>query len=210
MVGHKRPWHSTWVAFTFLCATASCALELLENLFLSSECANKIWIASCPFRLTAGSVLYLEVFGGVCVHLCCTAHRSYNQSWGILSLKSPFASGAALDLKTTPIKKKNLSQKYRMNNHFWASRTAAAHRKEAHFSHLHSHNRSSQIGQATSHHGYLAETHQLHSCSTSCPPPSPDVQGTGHSKHPSYRGFCYTVRMKPSKAFGWKMFQENE
>lgn len=110
MVGHKKPWNFRWVAFRFHCATVSGAFELLENLFLSLECDHKILLASCTFKLTAGSVLYLEVFGGVCVHLCCTAHRSYNQSGGILSLKSPFASGAALDLKTALIKKKFKSE----------------------------------------------------------------------------------------------------
>lgn len=182
----------------------------LENLFLSWECDCKILLASCTFKLTAGSVLHLEVFGVVCVHLCCTAHRSYNQSWGILSLKSPFASGVALDLKTALNQEKKLSQKYRMNNHFWVSRSAAAHRKKAHslrllflhslhllFLWLPSHNRSSQVGQGTSHHRYPAETHQLHSCSTSCPSPSPDVQGTGHWSALPIGGFCYTSPQKP-------------
>lgn len=80
-----------------------------------------------------------------------------------------------------------------MNNHFWASRAAAAHRKEAHSSHplfLATQPQQGQPGRL----GHLSpqvptETRQLHSCSTSCPPPRPDVQGTGHLEHPPYRAF---------------------
>lgn len=76
------------------------------------------------------------------------------------------------------------------SGHFWATTSAAAHRKHSPYichSQLDSHNRSSQVGQTAPHYRHLAETHRLDSYSTFCPPPSLDVRGTEHLEHPPCR-----------------------
>lgn len=65
------------------------------------------------------------------------------------------------------------------SGHFWATRSAAAHRNSTLLT-----RQPQQEQQTNPHRRHLAETHHLDSCSTFCPPPSPDVRGTGHLEHP--------------------------